>query len=174
MINITNVSEVIEKRKSIRNFKEGEIPEEKLKIILRAAQLAPSASNMQPYQFIVVKDPVIKKQIGKLAAHQNFISKAAIIIVGLGNLEREKWYKVDLAIAFQQMILQATELGYGSIWIGAFYDDKIKELLRVPDGFEIVALLPIGISGEEPPARARKSISELFFLNSYGNSLNID
>jgi len=168
-----NVSEVIEKRRSIRKFKEGEIPEEKLKLILRAAQIAPSASNMQPYQFIIVTDPNLKKQLGKLAAQQRFISDAAVIIIGLGNSEREKWYKVDLAIAFQQMILQATELGYGSIWIGAFYPEKIKELLKIPEGYEIIALLPIGIPGEEPPARARKSIGEIFFSNIYGNSLKI-
>ena len=107
----------------------------------------------------------------ELAARQEFISNAAIIIVGIGDLKRKKWYKVDLAIAFQQMILQATELGLGSLWIGAFDHDKIKELLKIPDRFEIVALLPIGISGQDPPARPRKPLDELFFSDFYGDSL---
>jgi len=156
------VSEAIEKRRSIRRFKEGDLPKDQLKSILRAAQIAPSASNRQPYQFVVVEDPDLKKQLGELAALQRFISKAAVIIVGIGDLMRKKWYKVDLAIAFQQMILQATELGLGSLWIGAFDHDKIKELLKIPVRFEIVALLPIGISGQDPPARPRKPLDELF------------
>ncbi|MHA1726474.1 MAG: nitroreductase family protein, partial [Promethearchaeota archaeon] len=147
---------------------------EHLKLILKAAQLSPSASNMQPYHFIIVKDPEIKKQLGKFVAHQRFIADAAIIIVGLGDLEREKWYKVDLAIAFQQMILQATELGYGSIWIGAFDEKKIKTLLKIPDRFEVIALLPIGIADQDPPARPRKSQKELFSLNEYGIPLGQD
>ncbi len=167
-----NISEVIERRKSVRKYKEGEIPKEKLRLILRAAQIAPSASNKQPYYFIIVKDPDTKNQLGRFAS-QKFVAKAAIIIVGIGDLTRERWYKVDLAIAFQQMILQATELGFGSIWIGAFDHEKIKEFLKVPDGFEIVALLPIGISGQDPPARPRKPFNELFFSDFYGNEFKI-
>ncbi len=166
-----NVSEIIKKRKSIRKFKQGEIPLDHLKMIFQAAQLAPSASNQQPYHFIIVQDSELKKKLGKLASHQIFISDASIVIIGLGKLEREKWYKVDLTIAFQQMILQATELGYGTIWIGSFDHDKIKELFKIPIGFEIVALLPIGIADEDPPARSRKSFNELFSLNIYGNSM---
>ncbi|MHA1726541.1 MAG: nitroreductase family protein [Promethearchaeota archaeon] len=169
-----NVSEVIKKRKSIRKFKQGDITPKHLKLILKAAQLSPSASNRQPYHFIIVKDPEFKKQLGIFAAHQKFIADAAIIIVGLGDIEREKWYKVDLAIAFQQMILQATELGYGSIWIGAFNEEKIKNLLKIPDKFEVIALLPIGIADQDPPARPRKSLQELFFLNEYGSPLDQD
>ena len=169
-----NIEELIKKRRSIRKFKKGIIPGKDLKLIMQAAQLAPSASNRQPYQFLIVEDQELREKLGNFASGQIFISKASIIIVGLGNIKREKWYKVDLAIAYQQIILQATELGYGSIWIGSFEEEKIKKLLKIPENLEIVALLPIGIADQEPPARPRKSASELFFLNIYGDPLGFD
>ncbi|NVM03105.1 MAG: nitroreductase family protein [Candidatus Helarchaeota archaeon] len=165
------VIEVIETRRSIRRYKVGEIPRDDLMKILHCAQLAPSASNMQPYKFIIIQDPQIKKQIGKMANYQTFISKAAVIIIGLGDPNREKWYKVDLAIAMEHMVLVATELGYGTCWIGAFDEESIKELLKIPDDLKIVALLPIGTSNQSPPARPRKEFNELFFSERFGNQL---
>ncbi|MFX0141504.1 MAG: nitroreductase family protein [Candidatus Hodarchaeota archaeon] len=166
------VFEVIKTRRSIRSYKVGEIPKDHLMKILNCAQLAPSASNMQPYKFIIVQDPQIRKQIGKMANYQTFISKAAVIIIGLGDcISREKWYKVDLAIAMEHMVLVATELGYGTCWIGAFDEESIKELLKIPDELKIVALLPIGIPNQSPPARPRKDFTELFFSEQYGNQL---
>lgn len=162
------VFEIIEKRRSIRNFKEGEIPSEDLEKILKAAQLAPSASNQQPYQFVIVQDPQLKKDLGKLASQQRFISKSGAIIVGIGDLSREKWYKVDIAIAIEHMILVATELGYGTCWIGSFNEEKIKKLLNIPDNLQIIALLPIGIPDQSPEARPRKKFDELFFRDRFG------
>ncbi len=162
-----DVKKVIEKRRSIRKFHEGTINDEQLQILMKAAQLAPSASNRQPYKFIIVKDRGLMKELSRKASIQRFIIKAAVIFVGIGNPEHEKWYKVDIAIAIQQIYLQAVELGLGACWIGAFDEEKAKEVLKVPESMNIVALLPIGIPAEDPPARPRKSFEELFCINYY-------
>ena len=88
------VFEIIEKRRSIRRYKKDEIPTDDLIKILKAAQLAPSASNKQPYKFIIVQDSQTKKQIGEFARYQTFISKAGVIIIGLGDLSRRSWIKI--------------------------------------------------------------------------------
>lgn len=159
--------EIFEKRRSIRKYNEGTIGENQLQMLKEAAQIAPSASNRQPYQFIIVQDEELKKKVGKLASYQKFISKAAVIIVGIGDPEQEKWYKVDIAIAMQHIVLQATELGLGTCWIGSFDEEKIKDLLKIPSELNIVAMLPVGIAAQNPPARPRKSLDTLFMKNYF-------
>ena len=161
------VKEVIRKRKSIRKFNEGSLTDEQLQTLMEAAQWAPSASNMQPYEFIVVKDDKLKAELAKKSSIQRFITSAAVIFVGIGDPTREKWYKVDIAIAMEHLALQAAELGLGSCWIGAFEEQKVKEVLKIPADKQVIALLPIGIPGEEPPARPRKSLNNLFYSNYY-------
>lgn len=162
-----NVKEAIKKRRSIRKFKEQSIPDDQLRILMEVVQLAPSASNIQPYKFIIIKNEELKKKLGDLASNQGFISKAAVIFVGISDPWREKWYKVDIAIAMEHLALQAVELGLGSCWIGSFNEQKIKELLKIPKNLQIIALMPIGIPAQDPPARPRKSLEELFLINYY-------
>ena len=162
------LKELFEKRKSIRKFTGEPITEDQIKLIMQAAQIAPSASNMQPYKFIVIKDDDFKKELRKKKAFgQRFIEKAAVIFVALGDKERDYWYKVDIGIAVQHMALQAAELGLGSCWIGAIDRDVVKELLKIPNGWAVVAFLVVGVPDQEPPARQRKSLDELFVKDSY-------
>ncbi|NVM52305.1 MAG: nitroreductase family protein [Candidatus Helarchaeota archaeon] len=162
-----NVKEAIQKRRSIRNFRPGPIPEEQLQILMKAAQLAPSASNNQPYKFIIVKDDEVKKRLQRLGSIQDFITDAAVIFVGVGFAQYEKWNKVNLGIAIQHIFLQAVELGLGACWIGAFNEEKVKKVLQIPQDMNVIALLPVGIPDEDPPARPRKSIEDLFSMDNY-------
>lgn len=160
--------EVFDKRKSMRKFTGEPITEEQLKSIMEAAQLAPSASNKQPYKFIMIKNDELKKEFRKLAIPQRFVMKAAVIFVVLGDKELAPYfYKTDIGIAVQQMALQAAELGLGSCWLGAFDRDKTRDFLKVPIPWEVVTLLLVGIPDEIPPDRQRKSLDELFVNDSF-------
>ncbi len=161
------VRDIIQKRRSIRKFQESSLPEEDLKILMDAAQLAPSASNRQPYSFIIVKDKELMRELSKKASIQRFIRNAAVIFVAVGDPEQERWYKVDIGIAVQQICLQAVELGLGSCWLGAFDEENLKQLLKIPNKLHVVALLAVGIPAQDPPARPRKSLDELFRMNYY-------
>jgi len=165
-----DVFEAIRTRRSIRKFRPKPIPDEKLEIIREAGRLAPSAGNRQPWRFVVVKDPERKKNLAKAADNQMFIANAGVIIVALGDPEASpRWFKQDPMIAVEHMILAATALGYGSCWIGAFNEDRVKRILKIPEELAVIALLPIGFSDESPPPRARKPLEEIFFLEEYGH-----
>jgi len=174
--------EVVEKRRSIRKFKPSPIAQQDLKKILEAGRLAPSGGNRQPWYFIVVRDLETKKALSIAANNQTFIADADTVIVALGdpgimpksNISSTRTpYKQDPMIAIEHMVLAATALGYGTCWIGAFKEDEVKEILKIPEKLAVIALLPIGFPDESPPARSRKALKETFFKECYGIPLDL-
>jgi len=166
---LMDVLETIGSRRSIRKFRPELIPDEKLKMILEAGRLAPSAGNRQPWLFVVVKDFERKKALAKAADNQTFVADASVIIAALGDPEASpRWFGRDPMIAIEHMVLAATGLGYGTCWIGAFNEEKVKSLLRIPEELKVIALLPIGFPDEFPLAKPRKPLKEIVFLNEFG------
>ena len=167
-----DVFKTIETRRSIREYKPGSIPDEKLKMIFKVAQLAPSAANRQPWRFVVVHSVEKKRALAKAANNQMFLADAATIVVAAGDPKiSERWYEKDVMIAVEHMVLAAAALGYSTCWIGAFDEEKVKRLLDVPKEIRVIALLPIGKPDETPPPRSRKEIGEIFFKEEYGKSI---
>jgi nitroreductase len=159
-----DVFEAIRTRRSIRKYKKEPIPNNKLEMILEAARLAPSASNRQPWRFIVVQDADRKKALARAANNQTFLSDAAAIVAAVGDPEvSARWHERDPMIALEHMALAAAALGYGTCWIGAFDEDAVKDLLKIPAQMRVIALLPIGVPNETPAPRPRKQFSEIFF-----------
>ena len=164
-----DVLEAIRSRRSIRKFRPEPIPDEKLKTILEAGLLAPSAGNRQPWLFIVVKDPERKRSLAKAADNQTFIADADVIIVALGDPNASpRWFERDPMIAVEHMVLAATGLGYGTCWIGAFNEKEVKNLLRIPKKLKVIALLPMGFPDETPAPKERKKLEEIAFLDEFG------
>ncbi|MDY6915998.1 MAG: nitroreductase family protein [Candidatus Cloacimonadota bacterium] len=141
-------------RKSIRDFSSEPIPQEIIDDMILAAQYAPSCQNRQPWRFIFVDNPTAIK---KLALHSGFIGKvnffikqAPLIVVACANpknscqLNEQSYYLVDVAIAFQQMILIAWQHGVGSCWQAAFNEKKVRDILNIPNQVKVVALSPFG------------------------------
>jgi nitroreductase len=160
--------EVIRTRRSIRKYKQQPIPDKKLKMILEAARLAPSAGNRQPWRFVVVQDYELKKSVAEAANRQTFLSDAAAIVAAVSDPEvSARWHDKDTMIALEHMVLAATALGYGTCWIGAFEEDTVKHLLGIPERMRVVALLPIGPAAEEPASRSRKAFSEIFLKEKW-------
>lgn len=164
--------EVINKRRSVRQFKNDPIPEEHISQILEAAHLAPSAGNSQCARFYVVKDEEIKKHLATDAGHQLFIAQAPVAIVivadldavgkGYGERGRSTYALQDTAVAAENILLAATALGYGSCWVGAFDEMVATKILDLPATLRPVAILPLGISNE-PTTRVppRKKIEDV-------------
>jgi nitroreductase len=163
------VFEVIQKRLSIRKYREDPIPEDVLLRVLEAARLAPSGKNLQPWKFIVVKDQQIKEELAKASANQKFIAKAPVIIVACGypddcyaHMGRYmKSWPVDVAIALEHLILQACEENLGACWIGAFEEGEVKSILGIPDEVRVLALTPLGYPDETPRPRGRKEFKQI-------------
>lgn len=169
-----DVFEAVEKRRSIRKYKSDPIPEKDLRRILEAARLAPSGGNRQPWFFIVARDPERKKALATASNLQHFMADADTIVVALGDPGTSRsLHKQDPMIAVEHMILAAAALGYGTCWIGAFNEEGVKKVVKVPENLVVVALLPIGVPNESPPPRSRKAFKEIFFEEVYGKPLEM-
>jgi nitroreductase len=158
-------------RRSIRRYEEKAIPNEVLSKILEAGRQAPSAANRQPSHFIVVTDDNIKKELSK-GLFNRFIKDAPVTIVGCakaGNILTGKWSLVDTTIALQNMVIAAWTMGVGSCWIGDFKEDRVKQLLKIPDSWKVVALVSFGYPAEQPNPRKKKSITKLVSFNSFSS-----
>lgn len=169
------VTEAILKRRSIRKYKEVAVSEDVLEIILKAAQLAPSAKNLQPWRFVVVTDKETREKLVPACANQKFVGEAPVVIAGVGinpSLVMRcgvTAQTVDLSIALTQIVLQATELGLGTCFIGAFHQDLVKQVLQIPEEYVVVQVLTMGYPDEEPAPRPRLPLDEIIYKNSWEN-----
>lgn len=162
------VFKVISERRSIRKYKKEPVPDEILERILEAGRLAPSAANRQPWYFIVVKDDNVKSKLIDACRGQKFVGDAGAVIAVLGDPNASRWYRQDPFIAASFMTLEAHEEGLGVCWIGAFEEEKVKQVLKVPENLSVIILLTIGYPDEKPAPKPRKPREEIFFLDEYG------
>ena len=155
-------------RRSIRKYEKTPLPDNILDQILKTGQNAPSAANKQPIHFIILKDQEIKKKLS--TTFNRFITDAPVVIVGCANtkaLLTGKWAVIDATIAMQNMVIGAWTLGVGSCWIGSFNEKKVKEHLKIPDKWKVVALITLGYPAEHPNKRKKKLIKKMFSQNSF-------
>jgi nitroreductase len=171
------VLKTIETRRSVRKYNPIPIPDSELKKILEAGRLAPSAGNKQPWGFVVVRDADRRKKLAEAARNQMWTLDASAILAVFGDPTVPgvyiRWLERDPMIAVENMILAAWSLGYGTCWIGAFDEDKVKMLLGVPDDKKMICLLPIGIPAETPEAKPRRVFKEIFHDERFGFPLEI-
>jgi nitroreductase len=163
-------------RRSIRRYRPEPVPDEMIEQLLEAGRWAPSASNRQPWAFIVIRDEAIRRQVAQHAAYYFIrwahVSEAPLLIVLCGD-SRNRVYRrflhEDVGLAGGQMMLQAKALGLGSCWIGALDRKAIAAVLKLPDHLEIVGLLTVGFPAEDPPPPPRKPLAEIVHYDVYGN-----
>jgi nitroreductase len=172
-----DVLEAIKGRRSIRAFKSQNIPEEIVEKLVEAARWAPSAGNIQPWEFVVVRKPETKRKLAEAALGQTFIEEAPVVIVvcanenrsmqGYGMRGKTLYCIQDAAAATQNILLTAYSLGLGACWVGAFKEEEAKEILKVPSGVRPLAIIPIGYPDEAPTPRSRRPISQITHHESF-------
>ncbi|MDH5770115.1 MAG: nitroreductase family protein [Candidatus Bathyarchaeota archaeon] len=168
---------VIRTRRSVRSYKNKPILEEVLNRVLETARIAPSGSNRQPWKFILVTDEALKRKMISACKNQTFVAEAPVIIVACGKkipsnrggYMGEMSMLVDVSIAFTHLILAARAEGIGTCWIGAFNNNEVKRLLKVPKRYEVVAVTPLGYPLEDvfTEPRNRKNLDEIVSLNKF-------
>ena len=173
--------ECIKKRRSIRSYKRESVPEEDLRKILEAGTWAPSAGNRQSWEFIIVRDRQRKIDLSYAAYEQDFIVRADTVIVVCANTERSArrygergrtlYALQDASIATQNMLLAATALGYGTCWVGAFNEEQVKKILKLPDGIRPIAIVPVGVPNESPDPSSRTPVEVVTHIEQFGNRL---
>lgn len=175
-----DILEIIKSRRTIRNFLPQFVDWEKVARLIDAARHAPCAGNVQNWRFIVILEPDLKQAIAKACYEQYEIAQAGILIVVCTEDDKiERYYGkrgVDLysiqsaGAAMQNMLLEAHSLGLGTRWIGAFDDDEIRTLLRIP--FEYIrpqAIIAVGYPQEIPPKPVKFPLESLIFFNQWRN-----
>jgi len=157
-----DVLDAIRTRKSVRKYLDKTVEEDKLLAILAAGRLAPSASNRQEWRFIIVKDRKTKKKLAEAANSQSFVAEASVVIVACAETDEhvmrcgQACYPIDVAIALDHITLAAVELGLGTCWIGAFDENKVKQILEVPAEIRVVALMPLGYPYDSSVANKKR------------------
>lgn len=162
---------VVKERRSIRSFDKRDVPLSTIKKIMDIGHMAPSAGNLQARDFIIVKDEDTKDALGACAYGQSFISDAPWIIVVCGNQERtgskygkrgRELYSIqDATASVENMLLAVTNEGLGSVWIGAFDEECVSDLLNIPAGVRPLALLPVGYPINQPSPPERMDTEEI-------------
>ena len=175
MIPHMDVYEAIRQRRSIRSYKAEDITEEVLARVLAAGQCAPSANNIQPWKFIVVKNKNLRVETAKCCWNQKFIAEAPVVVVacGLPTTSKIGGYQssvcVDVAIAVDHLTLAARAEGLGTCWIGAFDNAKLKQLLNIPKEVNVVVVTPLGYpKGPFGRMGYRKDIGEITSTDDFG------
>ncbi len=155
--------EFLKKRRTIRNYQDKPITKEHIEMILEAGRWTPSASNRQPWEFIVIKNREILQKISKTGAYGLPLKNAPLGIAIIGKkLENPNWYIQDTSLASMNMMLMAWTLNIGMCWIGSMDREYAKELLGLGKNDFLLTVLAAGyIKGKIPKSIPRKSLGEI-------------
>ena len=163
-------------RRSVRDYKDKKINIADLNQILDAARYAPSAGNLQNWRFIIVENEEKRKKLAEACLDQEFVAKVPVVIVVCDDSEdvvrhygrRGKLYSIqNCSIVIQNIMLKANDLGIGSCWVGAFDEDKIKALLKVPDSIRVEAIITLGYSNDKAEMPRRYDLKDLVYFEEW-------
>lgn len=163
--------DVLAKRHSIRRYLPKEVEEEKVNLILEAVNTCPTAGNLQAYHVVVVRDKERRRKLARACYNQGFVEEAPVSMVFLADPGRSArrygrrgtvLYSIqDATIAATYAMLSATALDLGTCWVGAFDDDRVREVVGAPSDLVPVAVITIGYPAERPEITSRRRIEEM-------------
>ncbi len=185
---MTNISgnemlEMIISRQSERGYHDREVERDKLERILEAGRMSPSACNSQPWKFIVVNEPELRKKVAEAASARelgfnSFVYQVPVLLVIIrekpnlisqagGALKRKDYSLIDIGIAAENICLQALSEGLGTCILGWFNEKKVKELLGVPESKRAELIITLGYPSKPHRLKRRKKPEEVISYNSY-------
>jgi nitroreductase len=172
-----DVFEAIKKRRSVRAYTSEEVSEEDVERLIEAARWAPSAGNIQPWEFVIVRNAEKKRRLSDAALHQTFIEEAPVVIVVCADVARSSWgygsrgtnlYCLqDTAAATENMVLAAQALGLATCWVGAFHEDEVAKAINTPTNVRPVAIVPVGHPAEKPGAPRKRPMREIVHYETF-------
>jgi nitroreductase len=167
-----DVLKAIRDRRSIRKYKDTEVADEKIDTILQAGRWAPSASNKQPWHFIVVKNDEMRKKMADAHPYGRFMAESPVVIVALGDPSKHpRYHLADPHNAVLNMLLAAYSEGLNSCWMGVRDTDiepKMRELLDIPDDLRVICCVSIGYGNQERTSR-RFPLEDIVSWEKFGN-----
>ena len=163
MINPEEFLEFVKNRRSIRVYQDKQIPDNEIQMILEAGRWSPSASNKQPWEFFIIKDKDMLKEISKNAIFGRHIKRAPLAIAIVGKKATSpNYYIQDTSLVSMTMMLMAWTLSIGTCWTGALDRKKVKELLGLDENDYLLTVLPMGyIKGNIPKPSLRATLDQI-------------
>lgn len=171
------VFESIISRRSIRKYKDKQVPFDNISTILQAGKYAPSAGNLQAWKFIVVKDDNRRKALAEACLQQYWMEQAPVYIAIIGEPEKmDRFYGArgrrlytiqSCAAVVQNMLLTAHSLGLGACWVGAFDEDEVRRIMSLPEQVECHAIITIGYADEKPEMPTKYRMEHLMFFEKW-------
>ena len=173
--------DVIRRRKMVRKYKQDRpISDKIITKLIKNAHRAPSAGHTQVQEFIIVKDPLIKKKLRIAAVDQEYVEDAPVLIIVCSNTSRSvgrygirgrDFYSIiDGAFASMLILLTAVNEGIGACFVGAFDDAMVSKILEIPAQVRPIGIICVGYPDEEPVRIERIALSHLIYYDKYGNT----
>ncbi len=160
--------EALRDRRSVRVYEPKPVPREVIEKIVDCGRLAPSANNIQPWEFIVVTEEATRKRIAELTDYGKFIAQAGACIVVFS--KDVKHYLEDCSAATENMLIAAHALGLGTCWVAGYgkaYAQPIAELLGVPLDHKLVALVSLGYPAQKPKSHGKRELSDVLHWEKF-------
>lgn len=185
-----DIFDAIKSRRSVRRFSDKPVSEQDIEKILDAVRYSPSWANMQCWRFIVVRDKEKIKQLSEMSYVESFlkpmgykanpatkgISEAPVVIIACadpsksGKIWDQTYYMTDIGIATQTLMLAVRALDLGTVFVGIFDEDRVRNLLEIPSNIRVVGIFPIGhVPEDKKDAKmpTRKSLEEIVFYEKW-------
>lgn len=151
--------ELIKKRRSIRRYTDQPLTDEQIRALLEAAMAAPSADNLQPWEFVVVRDPALRQRLAQTHPWSQMCGQAAAVVVVCGHETRSVHWVEDTSAATENLLLAAAGLGLGAVWVGVYpntgNEEHVRQALGIPSSLRVLCLVPVGYPAEPKPPRTQ-------------------
>jgi nitroreductase len=164
--------DLIKKRRSIRRYTSEDVSDEDIRRLLEAAMAAPSASNRQPWHFIVVRDPGLRQGLAETHTWSKMCAGAPVVVAVCGDPDRSDHWVEDTSAATQNLLLAVTALGLGGVWIGIYprpqREAYVRRVLSIPESIGVLCLVSIGHPAETKNPRTQYDDGKIHFDRYHG------
>ena len=158
------------RRRMVRKFRSRPVGDDVVRRLIDMATRAPSAGNLQPWAFVVVRDAQRRRQLGAAAYGQTWLADAPVSIVACADPRRsrprygdrgDRYAVIDTAFASLTLLLGVTDAGLGACFVGAFDDERVRQILSLPAAVQPLAVIPLGYPAESPGPLRRRPLAEV-------------
>ena len=166
-MNEANMLDMIKKRRSIRKYTAQAVTDEQLRQLLEAAMAAPSGNNVQPWAFVVVRDPDLKRQLAQTHTWSYMAADAAVVFVVCGDESASHHWIADASAATENLLLAVAALGLGAVWVGIYpgsdREAHVRRVLDIPEEIRVLCLVPVGHPAESKSPRTQYRESKVHY-----------
>ncbi len=159
--------ELIKKRRSIRNYTDDSLSDEDVKTLLEAAMAAPSANNLQPWEFIVARDERLRQQLAETHPWSGMCADAPVVFVVCAHDEQANHWVEDASAATENLLLAAAGLDLGAVWVAVYpraqREKHVQEVLNLPEDLRVLCLVPVGHPAESKPPHTKYNADKVHY-----------